>query len=120
MSRWAVRVRSSALFFACKSRINEKPSLFAWGALSAVDSIPRPRPYVRRRAFLCWVSGASSGQESWLCWRALGGAGPFDHTLQETSETGLARHWSLSCYALAYIRPDDSPMGRASEMTPPR
>ena len=36
-SRKAVRVRSSALFFACKTRKNEKPRCSCWGALSAVD-----------------------------------------------------------------------------------
>jgi hypothetical protein len=36
MSRSAVRVRSSALFFACKTRKNEKPLMFVSGALSAV------------------------------------------------------------------------------------
>ena len=35
-SRSAVRVRSSALFFACKSRKNEKLSIFVPEALSAV------------------------------------------------------------------------------------
>jgi hypothetical protein len=35
--RSAVRVRSSALFFTCKTRKNRKSPMFASGALSAVD-----------------------------------------------------------------------------------
>jgi hypothetical protein len=36
MSRSAVRVRSSALFFTCKTRKNEKTTMFVSEALSAV------------------------------------------------------------------------------------
>ncbi len=76
MSRSAVRVRSSALLSTRKTRENGKPPTRASGALSAVDSSSRPRPCPRRRAFPCWVSSASSGQGSWLCWLVPEGAGP--------------------------------------------
>jgi hypothetical protein len=36
MSRWAVRVRSSALCFSCKTHKNKKLPMFVPGALSAV------------------------------------------------------------------------------------
>jgi hypothetical protein len=39
-------------------------------------AIPGPRPCLRRRAFPCWVSSASSGQGSCLYWRTLEDAGP--------------------------------------------
>src|SRR5215217_8579839 len=41
---------------------------------SAVDYYPL-RPYPRRYTFPCWVSSASSGQASWLCWRVQAGIG---------------------------------------------
>src|SRR5688572_25475081 len=46
------------------------------GALSAIDSMPTPRPYCWRRAIPCWLSSASSDQEFWLCWRAPEDAEP--------------------------------------------
>src|SRR5215217_854536 len=75
MSRKAVRVRSSALFFTCKYCKKVECPARSTGGLAAVDLIPWPRPYRRRRVFPCWVSSASSGKQSWLCWRAEAGIG---------------------------------------------
>jgi hypothetical protein len=51
----AVRVRSSAVFFACKTCKNEKHTMFVSRALSAVDSIPKPRPRHWRATSGCSV-----------------------------------------------------------------
>jgi hypothetical protein len=79
MSRSAVRVRSSALYFPAntvKSRMHCSHHRELGSSRAAVDFIPRPRPSCRRRDFPCWASSASSDQESWLCWRDPDGDEP--------------------------------------------
>jgi hypothetical protein len=68
--RSAVRVRSSALFFTCKTRKNRKSPMFASGALSAVDSIPKPRP--SELACYKWLQGTAGGvgESSGIDWLA--------------------------------------------------
>src|SRR5215203_821376 len=56
MSSKAVRVRSLALYFACKSRRNEKHTMFVSRALSAVR-----KQWLLQRRFLALTSGRCTG-----------------------------------------------------------
>src|SRR5215211_8090972 len=56
--RSAVRVRSSALHFSCKTRKNERPTMFVSRALSAVNY-----PKASSLALACyeWLQGTAGG-----------------------------------------------------------
>jgi hypothetical protein len=71
MSRKAVRVRSSALFFSCKTSRNEKPTMLVSEALSAVDYYPEA-PSIPSAVYLPMLGVASACSGSLL--RCLRGA----------------------------------------------
>ena len=84
MSRSAVRVRSSALFFTCKTRKKVECLARSTKDLAAVDFIPRPCPSCRRRVFPCWVASVCSGS----LLGCLRGAWWVVRTSQRTVRTG--------------------------------
>ena len=102
VSRSAVRVRSSALCFSCKYGKSEKPPTRTSRALSAVDSIPKPRPCCQRHVFPCWLSSASSGLglAGWRCVLTIA-----EYTLGWTplGSSRVAQVWRRSCQRISRI-----------------
>src|SRR5215203_205938 len=90
MSRSAVRVRSSALYFSCKSRKKEKTTMYVSRALSAVEY-----PKASSSVLACY---------KWLQATA-GGVGEFSGIDRLTDACGFwrLRHKGRGCYAPALL-----------------